>query len=65
MRAAPKEHAEELAGFPSEPKILTGVLAQAEELLDAHIKRIETWIPKRAVEELYRASRERYPSSYE
>jgi len=65
MRAAPQEHAEELAGVPSEPKILIGVLAQAEGALDAHITRVETWIPKRAVEDLYRARRERYPSSYE
>ena len=65
MRAAPQEYAEELATFPSEPKILAGVLAQAEEALAAHIERVETWIPKRAVEELYRARRERYPSSYE
>ena len=65
MRAAPQEHAEELANFPSEPKILIGVLAQAEGALDAHIKRVETWIPKHAVEELYRARRERYPTSYE
>jgi hypothetical protein len=65
MRAAPQEHAEELAGVPSEPKILIGVLAQAEGALDAHITRIETWIPKSAVEELYRARRKRYPSSYE
>ena len=65
MRAAPQEHAEELASFPSEPKILIGVLSQAEGALDAHITRVETWIPKRAVEELYRARRERYPSSYE
>ena len=65
MRAAPREYAEELANFPSEPKILSGVLSQAEGALDAHIKRVETWIPKRAVEELYRARRERYPSSYE
>src|SRR4051812_7567849 len=53
MRAAPQEHAEEVANFPSEPKILIGVLAQAEGALDAHIKRVETWIPKHAVEELY------------
>ena len=65
MRAAPQEYAEELANFPSEPTILSGVLAQAEGALDAHIKRVETWIPKRAVEELYRARRERNPSSYE
>ena len=65
MRLAPLEHAEELASFPSEPKILIGVLAQAEGALDAHIKRVETWIPKRAVEELYRTRRERYPTSYE
>ena len=64
MRRAPQEHAE-LADFPAEPKILGGVLAQAEGALAAHITRIETWIPKRAVEELYRARRERYPSSYE
>ena len=63
MGAAPQEYAEELANFPSEPKILSGVLAQTEGALDAHIKRIETWIPKRAVEELYRARRARYPSS--
>lgn len=65
MRAAPQEYAEELATFPSEPKILAGVLAQAEGALAAHIERLETWVPKRAVEELYRARRERYPSSYE
>jgi hypothetical protein len=65
MRATPQEHAEELADFPSEPKILSAVLSQAEGALDAHIKRVETWIPKRAVEELYRARREHYPSSYE
>ncbi len=65
MKDAPQEHARELGGFPSEPKILTGVLAQAEGALDAHIKRVETWIPKRAVEEFYSARRERYPSSYE
>ena len=65
MRAAPQEYAEELANFPSEPKILAGVMAQAEGALAAHIERVETWIPKRAVEELYRARRERYPSSYE
>jgi hypothetical protein len=65
MRAAPQEHAEELANFPSEPKILAGVLSQAEGALAAHIKRVETWIPKRAVEELYCTRRERYPSSYE
>ena len=65
MRAAPQEHAGELAGLPSEPKILTGVLAQAEGALEAHLNRVETWIPRRAVEELYRARRERYPSSYE
>ena len=65
MRAAPHEHAEDLAGIPSEPKTLIGVLAQAEGVLDAHIKRVETWIPQRAVQELYRARRERYPSSYE
>jgi hypothetical protein len=55
MRAAPQDHAEELASFPSEPKILSGVLSQAEGALGGHIKRIETWMPKRAVEELYRA----------
>ena len=65
MRAAPQDQVEELASFPSEPMILSGVLAQAEGALDAHIKRVETWIPKRAVEELYRARRERCPSSYE
>ena len=65
MRGAPQEHADELAGFPSEPRILTGVLAQAEVALEAHINRVKTWIPKRSVEELYRARRERYPSSYE
>src|ERR1044071_557950 len=65
MRAAPQEYAEELANFPSEPKILAGVMAQAEGALAAHIERVETWIPKRAVEELYRARRERYPSSYD
>src|SRR4051812_48160965 len=57
MRAAPQEHAEELAGVPSEAKILIGVLAQAEGALDAHITRVEAWIPKRAVEDLYRARR--------
>ena len=61
MRATPQEYAEELATFPSEPKILAGVLAQAEEALAADIERVETWVPKRAVEELYRARRERYP----
>ena len=65
MRAAPQEHGKELAGFPAEPKILTGVLAQVEGALDGHLKRVETWIPKRAVGELYRARRQRYPSSYE
>lgn len=65
MRAAPQEYAEELANFPSEPKILAGVLSQAEGALAAHNERAETWIPKGAVEELYRARRERYPSSYE
>ena len=59
MRAAPQEYAEELANFPSEPKILAGVLAQAEGALAAHIERVETWIPKRTVEELYRARRKR------
>jgi hypothetical protein len=65
MRAGPQEHAEELAGFTSQPKILTGVLAQVEGALDGHLKRVETWVPRRAVEELYRARRERYPKSYE
>ena len=65
MRAAPQKYAEELANFPSEPTILSGVLAQAEGALNDHLQRVETWIPKRAVEELYRARRERYPSSYE
>jgi hypothetical protein len=64
MRIAPQEHAEELAGFPSDPRILVGVLAQAESALAGHITRLETWIPKRAVQELYRARRERYPLSY-
>ena len=64
MRVAPQEYAEELAEFPSEPKILCSVIAQAEGALAAHIRRVETWIPKRAVEELYRARRERYRSSY-
>jgi hypothetical protein len=65
MRAAPQEPAAELAGFPSELRILIAVLTQAEGALDAHLKRVETWIPKRAVEELYRARRKRYPNSYE
>ena len=65
MRAAPQEYAEELANFPSEPKILAGVMAQAEGALAAHIERVETWVPKRAVEELYLARRQRYPTSYE
>jgi hypothetical protein len=64
MRSAPQDHAEELAQFPSEPKSLAGVLAQAESDLAAHIRRLETWIPKRAVQESYRARRERYPTSY-
>ena len=64
MRAAPQEYAEELGNFSSEPTILSGVLSQAERALGAHIQRVETSIPKRAVEELYRARRERYPSCY-
>ncbi len=65
MHVDPQEHAEELAEFFSEPKILSNILAQAESDLAAHIKRVETWIPGRAVEGLYHARRERYPSSYE
>jgi hypothetical protein len=64
MRIAPQNHAEELARFASEPRILAGVLAQAESALAAHIGRLETWVPKRAVQELYRARRECYPTSY-
>jgi hypothetical protein len=64
MRLNPQEHAGELADFTSEPRILAGVLSQAESDLAAHIRRLETWIPKRAVQELYRARRERYPTSY-
>jgi hypothetical protein len=64
MRIAPQDHAEELARFPSDPRILAGLLAQAEGDLAAHITRLETWIPKRAVQELYLARRERYPMSY-
>src|SRR5215469_7468168 len=52
-RLAPEEHAEDLADFPSEPRILSSVLSQAESDLAAHIKRLDTWIPRRAVEELY------------
>jgi hypothetical protein len=65
MRLAPQEHVDHLAWLPSEPTILCGVLSQAEGALVAHITRIKTWIPKRAVEELYRARRERHLSSYE
>ena len=65
MRLAPQEQVDHLAWLPSERTILYGVLSQAEGALVAHITRITTWIPKRAVEELYRARREMYPSSYE
>jgi hypothetical protein len=64
MRIAPQNHAGELAWFPSKPRILAGVLAQAESDLAAHTARLETWIPKRAVQELYRARREHSPMSY-
>src|SRR5262245_65785161 len=59
MRFAPDEYADDLAWLPSEPTILCGALSQAEGALAAHITRLKTWIPKRAVEELYRARRER------
>ena len=65
MRLAPQQDSEDVAWLPSEPAILSGVLAQAESALAAHITRLKTWIPKRAVEERYRATRERYASSYE
>ena len=65
MRRNPQAHAEDLAELPSEPRILGSILAQAEGDLAAYITRVETWIPRRAVEELYRARRERYPASYE
>jgi len=65
MRRNPQAHAEDLAELPSEPRILGSILAQAEGDLAAHITRVETWIPRRAVEEMYRAWRERYPASYE
>lgn len=65
MRASPENHAEELAGFPSEQNIIYGVIAEAESALAAHLKRVETLIPKGAVEELYRASRRRYRSPRE
>ena len=61
----PQDHAEDLAELPSEARILGSILAQAEGDLAAHITRVETWIPRRAVEELYRAWRERYPACYE
>ena len=62
IRAFPENHAEELAGFPSEPNLICSVIAEAEGALAAHLRRVETWIPKGAVEELYRASRGHYRS---
>ena len=65
MRASPENHAEELAGFPSEQNIIYGVIAEAEGALAAHLRMVETWIPKGAVAELYRASRGHYRSPRE
>jgi hypothetical protein len=65
IRASPENHAEELAGFPSAPNIIYGVIAEAESTLAAHLRRVETWIPKGAVAELYRASRGHYRSPRE
>jgi hypothetical protein len=65
MRRNPQDHAKDLAEFPSEPCILGSILGQAQSDLSAHITRVETWIPRRAVDELYRAWRERCPTSYE
>jgi hypothetical protein len=65
IRACPENHAEELAGFPSEPNIIYSVIAEAEGALAAHLRRVEAWIPKGAVEELYRASRQHYRSPRE
>jgi len=65
IRASPENHAEELAGFPSEPNIIYGVIAEAESTLAAHLRRVETLIPKGAVKELYRASRGLYRSPRE
>jgi len=56
MRASPENHAQELAGFLSAPDIIYGVIAEAESTLAAHLRRVETWIPKGAVKELYRAT---------
>ena len=65
IRAFPENHIEELAGFFSEPNIIHSVIAEAEGALAAHLRRVETWIPKGAVEELYRASRRHYRSPRE
>jgi hypothetical protein len=65
IRAFPEDYAKELAGLPSEPNIIHGVIAEAEGALAAHLRRVETWIPKGAVAELYRASRGHYRSPRE